>query len=248
MSVSRPRVLVVRSGETPFVAPAEARVEVLERVSHDVQSVAPETQSLHDPFDLVLFTSKTAVERALQGPASAAFRPLVERARLGAVGEATAGALRAAGRIAEIVAGGSAGALLATLPQRLDGVRVLLPCGEDASAALRGGLAARGASVTRCVVYRKIARPPDASLQSELLASAFGAFCTTSPAAARWLFRSAGPAGTCTLRALPAAVLGGTTAAFLRGRGVERVEVAPRPRFSDALALLETLARPPARK
>jgi uroporphyrinogen-III synthase len=247
--VSRPRVLVVRSGEKRFVdAGTESRVEVVERVSHDVESIQPDVRTFAEPFDWVLFGSRIAVARTLRGDAGAALRGLVERARRGAVGESTAHALAAAGLPPEIVGGGSAEALLAVLPARLDGVRVLLPCGEDGTAALPEGLAGRGAVVSRCVVYRKIARPPDAALGRELLDSAFTAFAPTSPAAARWLFECAGPAGMPAVRTVPAVALGESTAAFLRRHGVERVEIANRPRFSDALALLEALACPPSGK
>jgi uroporphyrinogen-III synthase len=247
--VSRPRVLVVRSGEKPFLAASPSpRVEVVERVTHDAESIDPEPRSLEGPFDLVLFTSRIAVAQVLEGPAKAALRALVEPARRGAVGEATAEALRAAGLAPEIVAGGSAGALLAALPMRLDGLRVLLPCGDDAAAALPEGLVGRGAIVSRCVVYRKVARPPDGALRAELLESEFAAFAATSPSAARWLLQSAGPAGAAALRAIPAVALGEATAAFLESRGVRRVTVAARPRFADALALLEALACPAAGK
>lgn len=247
--MSLPRVLVVRSGEKPFLgAAARPRVDVVERVTHVVEGIDPEAGAIEGPFELVLFTSRIAVVRALEDPWADALRPLAEHARRGAVGEATALALRAAGLPPEIVAGGSAEALLAALPERLDGVRVLLPCGEDASTALPEGLAERGARVTRCVVYRKIPRPPVPALAAELRQARFAAFGATSPAAARWLFQCAGSAGGRALKALPAVALGQATAAFLRSRGVERVEVAAKPRFSDALVLLEALASPPGRK
>jgi uroporphyrinogen-III synthase len=247
--VTRPRVLVVRSGEKPFLAAfPRPRVEVVERVTHDVETIDPEAHSVEGPFDLVLFSSRIAVAQVLEGPSKAALRALVEPARRGAVGEATAEALRSAGLAPDIVAGGSAEALLEALPRRLDGLRVLLPCGDDASAALPEGLAARGAIVSRCVVYRKVARAPDAALREELLEFGFAAFAATSPAAARWLVQSAGPAAAPALCTIPAVVLGEATAAFLRGRGVERVVVSPRPRFADALALLEALACPAAGK
>ena len=247
--MTRPRVLVVRSGEKPFLeAAGESRVEVVERITHDVVAVEPDARSLEGPFDLTLFTSRSAVTHGLEGGSGIALRSIVVGARRGAVGEATAAALRAAGLAPEFVAAGSAEALLAVLPVRLDGVRVLLPCGEDASPVLPEGLARRGARVWRCVVYRKVARPSDAALTAELLGSGFAAFCATSPAAARWLLDSAGPAGAPSLRGIPAVVLGNATGAFLRRRGVEQVEFAAKPRFSDALALLEALACPPARK
>jgi uroporphyrinogen-III synthase len=247
--VTRPRVLVVRSGEKPFLeAAGQPRVEIVERVTHDVASVEPEARALEGPFDLAVFTSRSAVAHGLEGRSGAILRSLAGGAQRGAVGEATAAALRAAGLAPEIVAAGSAEALLAALPARLDGVRVLWPCGEDATPILPDGLADRGARVSRCVVYRKVARPPDRTLTTELLGAGFAAFCATSPAAARWLFRSAGADGAPSLRKIPAVVLGNATGAFLRRRGVERVEITAKPRFAEALLLLEALACPPARQ
>ena len=100
--------------------------------------------------------------------------------------------------------------------------------------------------MTRCVVYRKVARPPDPDLAAELVERPFAAFCPTSPSAARWLFDTAGPAGAERLRGTPAAVLGPSTRAFLAERGVARIAVAGDARFASLLGLLETLATPGA--
>ena len=84
-----------------------------------------------------------------------------------------------------IVAAGSSESVLADLPHHLEGQRVLLPRGQDASEELPAGLAQRGAHVLPIVLYRKVLRPRDGNLDSEIVESPFAAFCATSPAAAR---------------------------------------------------------------
>jgi len=240
--VTLPRVLVVRSGEKPFPSGSARRVEVVERVSHAVESVAPDARALEDAADDAIVTSRTAISRGLSGSAGEPLLRSLQTARIVAVGEATAAALREAGLTPAIVADGSAEAVLAVLPERLEGVRILLPCGGDASPSLGDALRARGATVVRFVTYRKVARPPDARLEAELVEDRYRAFLPTSPAAARWLFESAGERGRPRLRGLPAVSLGPSTRAALREAGIQRVAEASRPRFEDALALLEELA------
>jgi uroporphyrinogen-III synthase len=238
-----PRALVVRSGARPFLpAGAPSRIEIIERVSHRIESVEPAGSAFDSPADLVIFTSQIAVSLGLDGGAGPALRRCLARARVVAVGPSTAAALEAAGFAPEIVAGGSAGAVLEALPERVEGARVLLPRGEDASPELPEALRKRGASVALCVVYRKIANPFDAALGAEVLERPFGAFCATSPAAARWLFDGLGESAGARLRATPAVALGPSTQAFLAARGVERIAAADEASFASALRLLETLA------
>lgn len=243
--MSLPRVLVVRSGEGPFPSSGgEARLDIVERVSHTVETVDPGS-SVSGSFGLAVFTSRIAVRRGLGGAGGEALRRAIEASRIVAVGEATAEALRARGIGPHQIAAGSAQAVLDELPERLDRVRVLLPCGEDASPHLYRVLAARGADVTRCIVYRKISRPPDRDLESEILERPFRAFCPTSPAAARWLFESAGERGMGALLSTAAVALGPSTRAYLQDRGVSRIAVPNRPGFRDALGLLAALATSP---
>lgn len=241
----RPRALVVRSGARSVLEDAgEVRVEIVERVSHAIEGVGVVEPA--ESADLVIFTSRVAVAQGLAGRNGERLRAGFAAARRVAVGEGTAKALRDNGLAAEVVAEGSAEAVLAALPERLEAVRVLLPCGEDASLGLPERLRARGASVTRLVVYRKIANPPDPALAEEILERPFAAFCATSPAAGAWLFDGLGAPALAALRATPAAALGASTRAFLVDRGVERVAVAADARFSSVLRLLEALATPPA--
>ncbi len=244
-----PRVLVVRSGERSILSSdAPPGIELVERVSHRIESVAPAEDPEALEADLVLFTSQIAVERGLSGPGGAALRRLLASARVAAVGPATAAALKAAGFPPQVVGGGSAEALLRELPAPLHGMRVLFPCGADASEVLPGGLRARGASVLRRVVYVKRANPPDPALAAEIEERPFAAFCATSPAAGRWLLETAGETGAARLRSIPAVALGPSTRQFLEAAGVARVEVPGEAGFGPALRLLEALATGAARK
>lgn len=98
------------------------------------------------PFDGVLFTSANAVARA---PAKARWP------RVGAVGEATAGALRARG-IAVDVVGAGGGKELAHAWGGAAGQRLLLPQAEEAHGDLADALRAAGAELTVAAVYRTV--------------------------------------------------------------------------------------------
>src|SRR6185369_15540724 len=93
VSMSLPRVLVIRSGARPFGTVAGA--EVMEYVSHTIEPVATEPADWAGGFDTVIVTSQTAVERIARDAAhTEAFRSVLESASLIAVGEATAELLR----------------------------------------------------------------------------------------------------------------------------------------------------------
>ncbi len=242
-TVSLPRVLVVRSGSNPFASIGEsAGIEVVERVSHRIEDVAPLAPPPTTPPDLIGFTSQVAVERLGDprlGWLLAAARGV---SRVAAVGPATDRALKRLGIAPHWVGGGSAEALLEALPGRLEGWRVLLPCGEDAATDLPEELRRRGARADRVVVYRKIEQPRDEELEREILERPFAAFCATSPSAAGWLFEGLSEAAAERLRRTSAVVLGRFTRRFLEARGVDRIAMTPEARFAAALALLETLA------
>jgi uroporphyrinogen III methyltransferase/synthase len=242
--MNRPRVLVIRSGANPFLRVGESEtVEVVEHSSHEIRPVAPPVGSVAGPANLCAFTSQVAVERvARDAELRASILEATRGGRIAAVGSATEGALRARGIEPDLVAGGSVEDLLEALPRRLDGWTVLLPCGEDAAAELPEELHARGAHVSRIVVYRKAPLPRPAGLEREIRDGAYAAFCTTSPAAARWLFDGLDPDAAERLKQTPAVVLGRFTRRSLEAHGVERIAVAPEPRFESALKLLEQLA------
>lgn len=242
--MNRPRVLVVRSGANPFILLApSSRVEIVEKVSHSIEPVEPDCSALDAPQDLVIFTSQVAVERAFGDPTfSARFFEALSGPRIAAVGTATAEALSARGLAVGLVAGGSAESVLERLPARMEGQRVLLPCGQDAAPDLPARLRARGALVERIVLYRKVARPRDPALEREILERPFAAFCATSPSAGSWLFAGLGDAAANRLRKTPAVVLGRFTRRLLESHGVRRIEISEKARFSDAVAMLEHLA------
>jgi uroporphyrinogen-III synthase len=218
-------------------------VEVVEHSSHEIRPVRPPDGALAGPANLCAFTSQVAVERVATDPElRASFSEASRGGRVAAVGSATADALRARGIEADLVAGGSVEALLEALPRRLDGWSVLLPCGEDAGAELPEELHARGAHVSRIVVYRKVPLRRVAELEREIRDGAFVAFLATSPAAARWLFDGLDPAAAERLKQTPAVVLGRFTRRSLEAHGVERIAITPEPRFESALRLLEQLA------
>jgi uroporphyrinogen-III synthase len=242
--MSLPRVLVARSGANPFVrfAPS-SRVEIVEKVSHTIEPVEPDPGVLGQPADLVIFTSQVAVERAFADPPmSGLFRKALAGARLVAVGAVTAEALAAKELHVDLVAAGSAESALDKLPANLEGQGALLPCGEDAAVELPEKLRSRGASVRRVVLYRKLANPPDPTLERDILERPFAAFCATSPSAGSWIFAGLGQAAAERLRGTPAVVLGRFTRRLLEAHGVQRIEMTGEARFAEALALLEHLA------
>jgi uroporphyrinogen-III synthase len=245
--VTRPRVLIVRSGLNPFArVSADAGVEVVEKSSHSIDPVTPAPGAFAEPADLAIFTSQVAVERvAADASLRLEFEESLRNGRVAAVGSATAEALSAHGIEPSLVAAGSAESLLDLLPKRLDGERIVLPCGEDAAAELPEGLRLRGAHVDRVVVYRKVLRPFDPELDASVREAPFSAFCVTSPSAATWLFGGLSDASAELLRRTPAVVLGRFTRRFLERHGVERIEIAPEPRLASAVRALEELATVP---
>jgi uroporphyrinogen-III synthase len=235
------RVLVVRSGARPF--PPVPGVEVIEYVSHAIEPVAPEPAEWSAGWDTVIVTSQIAVERIARDANHAdPLRRALEHGTLVAVGEATAQALRRYGLPPDVIAAGSARSILESLSTSLAGQRVLWPCGEDASLDLARLLQERGARVTRLVLYRKRAVPPNPGLSSEILKRRPVAFCATSPAAADWIFAGLSSDAAKRLRAIPAVALGPSTLERLADLGVERVEVAAEARFASAGKLLARLA------
>jgi uroporphyrinogen III methyltransferase/synthase len=212
----------------------------VERVSHTIEPVAsPEPVG---EADLAIFTSRVAVAHALGATAAVSLPGAIRGVRVAAVGVSTAEALRELGIETDLVAGGSADALLALLPARLDGRRVLWPCGEDAGDRLATELARRGAKVERRVVYRKIPAPRDAALSREVVERPFTAFAATSPAAFAWLWEGLGEEGRARLRETAAVALGPSTRAALSDRGISRIETTAEASLPELLKMLAALA------
>jgi uroporphyrinogen-III synthase len=234
----RPRLLVVRSGGRPFPAELTPELEVVDRATHEIVDLEPDAALLDGRFDLVIVTSRAAVERLV------AREDL--RARLSgrviAVGPATAELLRAhlAGGVEE--GGGSARRVLEMLPRDLSGNRILLPRGEDAGDELAREIARRGGDVVPLMLYRKAARAYDPGVDALVRDIGVAVFCATSPAAARWLFGGASQEAQGLLRRTAAVVLGESTREDLVQRGVLRVEIAEPPTFESAARLAVSLA------
>lgn len=123
------------------------------------------------PYDGVLFTSVSAVDRA---PAAARWP------RVGAVGAATAAALRARGIRVDVV-GVAGGAALARAWGAAGGQRLLLPQAAGAHPALAAALRAGGAQVVCVPVYRTV---PVAEVDTATLARA-DRICFFAPSAVR---------------------------------------------------------------
>jgi uroporphyrinogen-III synthase len=110
-------------------------------------------------FDWIVFTSAEGVRSFARASALLDERP--PRARIAAVGAATAAAASAAGWTVDLVPDRhtSEGLLQELLRSRsLEGVRMLLPVAERARGALPDGLRARGAQVEVVTAYRTVAR------------------------------------------------------------------------------------------
>ncbi len=169
------RVVVTRAPERG----AEFRRR-LEEAGHEVESVALTEIRDGAPFpspagyDGVLFTSVAAVERAPRG---------VVWPRVGAVGPATAAALRESG-IRVDVWGAAGGEALATAWGDPRGTRLLLPQAAEAHPALAARLRERGAQVDAVAVYRTLPRTDLAPAERAALADA-DLLCFFAPSAVR---------------------------------------------------------------
>ena len=234
-------VLVVRSGARPFGS--VDGVEVLEYVSHTIEPVAAEASAWSGKFDTVIVTSQTAVECIARDAAHAeAFRAAVDSAQLIAVGDATAELLELQGFPPDSVAAGSGRSVLESLADSAAGQKILWPSGEEVSIDLASLLRQKGAEVRRIVLYRTHEARPGPGLSAEIMARRPAAFCTTSPAAAQWLFDGLTAEAAERLRRTPAVALGNATLERLASLGVETVRVAPEARFRSAGTLLGRLA------
>jgi len=235
----KPRLLVVRSGERPFPAELVAGLEVVDRSSHQIVTLYPDAALLDGRFDLVIVTSRAAVERLV------ARKDLRARlsGRVVAVGPATAELARAHLATPVEEGGGSARRILEMLPRSLSGNRILLPRGEDADEELAREIARRGAEVVPLTLYRKVRRAYDPVLDPLVTgAGGVAVLCTTSPAAARWLFDGAGAGALDRLRRTAAIALGESTREELVRRGVLRVEIVLPPTFESVARLAVSLA------
>lgn len=141
-------------------------------------------------YSWVGFTSVNAVSAILDRAAHLALTPAIPAdTRVGAVGPATAAALRAAGFPVDLMPehGGSASALTTIWPAAHAGESVLLPQSEIAGSVLADGLQAKGFRVDAVTAYRTLPEPLPASVTADLTAGAYEAVLLTSPSTVRSL-------------------------------------------------------------
>jgi len=204
-------------------------------------------QRLAEPWDILLFVSRNAVEHALAlapdrlrpGPAS----PTRGRPLIGAVGRATAAALTERGLAPDLVPerGFDSEALLA-LPALTEvaSQRVLIVRGEGGRPLLGETLDQRGAEVAFAEVYRRALPAVDVSAELAAWRERLGFITATSDEVLQNLLRMIGPERQPWLLSMPLVVIsdrGGATAMQL---GFRRVAVAAET--SDA-GLVDALCR-----
>lgn len=194
------------------------------------------------PLDAIAFSSRRAVEGLAASPETRAALDLdPERLTVGAVGEATARAARAAGWPAPLVPESAVGsALAALLAARLTAkARVLIPCGDRPRQELPEGLRDAGMVPELLLVYaHQPVHPPP-------LPEAPAVVVIASPSAGE-TFLAANPehAGAAFV------AIGPTTGAALRRLGARDVQLAASPRAEDLVrAVLGRIAEgPPPRQ
>lgn len=203
------------------------RVELLPAV--EIEPLAVSLTELSQDFGgrpgLLLFVSANAVRHGLgQLPAR-----LLESWKTGAVGEATARALRGAGcRVDLLPAGRQDSEGLLQLPQLQDikGQRVLIVRGEGGRELLAESLVQRGARVDYLEVYRRTCPQVDTQQLVEKWDQRVQLALVTSSALLDNLCRMLGTDGTVKLKQTPLVVVSERTLAEARQRGFQRLRCA----------------------
>jgi uroporphyrinogen-III synthase len=210
---------------------------VIERIDLDD---AARRRCTPDAYDWVIFTSANAVECAL------AQLPRPQRARVAAVGRATARALAGLGVAVDATpadVSDSEGLLATRELAEVLGRRILILKGAGGRDKLRESLAARGAAVTLGEVYRRgIAAPDQDALERLARACAADApvIAVTSVEVLDALLALAPDAGQPRLRRAALLVPGDRVAAAARERGWSgRLIVAPSAEDATMVATLE---------
>jgi uroporphyrinogen-III synthase len=198
----------------------------------------PARRLLAEPWDLLIFVSRNAVEQAL--PLLPA-RQLPAGSVMAAVGAATAKALAEAGRSPDLMPsrGYDSESLLA-LPELADmrDRRVLIVRGEGGRPLLGDTLTARGAEVAYAEVYRRALPRADAAYLLARWDADVQLVTATSGEVLDNLCTLLGEDGQGRLLATPLAVVSERTAASARALGFLRVEIAERANDEDLLAAL----------
>ena len=221
-------ILVTRPG-----GPADPLVAELESRGYSVSSVPTVVMRALDvdwpdlrDFEWVVVTSAAGVDSLPAVPAGP---------RWAAVGQATAGALRARGVEADLVPQESSGAALASaLPDPAD-ARVLLVRASAADPDLPDGLRKRGASVTEITAYETVEGPAEsaAPLRQALASPDLAAVVFASGSAVRGFIKLGGGSS------LPAVTIGPRTTTAARAAGFTVVAEAAAPDVGQLASAVE---------
>lgn len=175
-------------------------------------------------FAWVVFASATAVERTVARMRALGLDPAaLARARLAAVGPATAERVARELRPPDLVPSDARGeAMAAALAPHVAGREVLLPRPAEGRPELVEGLRAAGALLAAVEAYRTVPAPAEAirPLAAWIAAGEVDAVAFASPSAVDAVVAGLG-ADAALLRRVALAAIGPTTAAALRGAGLE---------------------------
>lgn len=212
---------------------------------------ASQTSALSDAvwrmgdYDWLVLTSSRAV-RAMAA-VHAFEHPRPERLRVAVVGPGTAAEIETHGWTADLIPeSGGASVLVERLRPRLgDSAHVLFPASEAASEALPDSLRDAGATVERIDAYAPRPSPQSADTwQRDMQEGRIDALTFTSPSAvealADALTEALPEAVFASIRALPAAAQGPTTARAVRQAGWGTVRVADPTTFEGLVGALES--------
>lgn len=211
----------------------------------EIQPVAdpePARALLAQHWDLMVFTSRNAVELALALGGDGTWP---QAARLAAIGRATAAVLSAAGRAPDLVPPERYDSeTLTAMPElsEMSGRRVLIVRGEGGRTLLRDVLTQRGAEVRFAEVYRRVRPALD---QRALLArwpSEVDLAMATSDEVLLNLVEMLTAEGRDLLTATPLVVISERTAATARGLGFLTVRVSERADDPSIVKALGELA------
>ncbi len=195
-----------------------------------------------DEFDIALFISANAVDKALS--LILARRPLPAHLQLAVVGSSTAKQLEEFGMHADIIPtrSFSSEALLALPEMReVNGKNIVIFRGVGGRELLAQTLRERGARVEYAEVYRRAKPQADAgALLEELRQNKVRVVTATSSEAVRNLLEMAGKEGAERLRALPLVVLSARIAEDARALGFKSVVVT---RLADDEAMAEAVVQ-----
>jgi uroporphyrinogen-III synthase len=199
---------------------------------------------LAESWDLMIFTSRNAVEFALALGFDGGWSQAV---RLAAVGKATGQVLAQSGRAPDLVPPERYDSeSLVAMPElaEMDGKRVLIVRGEGGRALLGETLGERGAQVRFAEVYRRVRPDSDPRPLLADWPGQVGLAMATSDEILQSLVEIVGPDGREPLLATPLVVIAERTAATARGIGFATVRVAERAEDAAILRALCELAAP----